>query len=65
MTVPGMKYAAFVRSPHAHATFSSIDAAAARAMPGVIGILTGAELQADGIGNLICGWAVSPRTARR
>ncbi|KQT69717.1 MULTISPECIES: xanthine dehydrogenase family protein molybdopterin-binding subunit [unclassified Aureimonas] len=61
MTVPGMKYAAFVRSPHAHATFSSIDSSAAKAMPGVIGILTGAELQADGIGNLICGWAVNSK----
>ncbi|KQT54811.1 carbon monoxide dehydrogenase [Aureimonas sp. Leaf454] len=61
MTVPGMKYAAFVRSPHAHATFSSIDSAAAMAMPGVIGVLTGAELQADGIGNLICGWAVNSK----
>src|SRR5690606_37574679 len=56
MVVPGMKYAAFVRSPHAHADITAIDVGAARAMPGVIGVLTGAELKNDGIGNLICGW---------
>ncbi|KAB0682580.1 xanthine dehydrogenase family protein molybdopterin-binding subunit [Aureimonas leprariae] len=61
MVVPGMKYAAFVRSPHAHATLSGIDAEAAKAMPGVIAVLTGPELQADGIGNLICGWAVTSK----
>ncbi|MBC8129875.1 MAG: xanthine dehydrogenase family protein molybdopterin-binding subunit [Rhizobiaceae bacterium] len=61
MQVPGMKYAAFVRSPHAHATFTAIDTAAAKAMPGVIDILTGEQLQADGIGNLICGWAVNSK----
>ncbi|WP_187967996.1 xanthine dehydrogenase family protein molybdopterin-binding subunit [Aquibium microcysteis] len=58
MVVPGMKHAAFVRSPHAHAEIESIDVAAARAMPGVIGVLTGREIKADGIGNLICGWMI-------
>ncbi|WP_265516394.1 xanthine dehydrogenase family protein molybdopterin-binding subunit [Nitratireductor luteus] len=58
MTVPGMKHAAFVRSPHAHANIRSINVDAASDMPGVIGVLTGRELQADGIGNLICGWMV-------
>ncbi|WP_370195335.1 xanthine dehydrogenase family protein molybdopterin-binding subunit, partial [Aurantimonas coralicida] len=61
MVVPGMKYAAFVRSPHAHATISGIDMDEAKGMPGVIGILTGEQLQGDGIGNLICGWAVSSK----
>jgi carbon-monoxide dehydrogenase large subunit len=58
MSVPGMKYAVFVRSPHAHATIRSIDAAAAKAMPGVIDVLDGQQLLADGIGNLICGWMI-------
>jgi carbon-monoxide dehydrogenase large subunit len=58
MVVPGMKHAAFVRSPHAHAEIVSIDVTAAKAMPGVIGVLTGKELKADGIGNLICGWMI-------
>ena len=58
MVVPGMKHAAFVRSPHAHAEISNIDVAAAKAMPGVIDVLIGREIKADGIGNLICGWMI-------
>jgi len=58
MSVPGMKFAVFVRSPHAHATIKSIDATAAKSMPGVIDVLDGKQLQADGIGNLICGWMI-------
>src|SRR4029450_10835256 len=58
MVVPGMKHAAFVRSPHAHAEIKSIDVNAAKGMPGGIGVLTGKELKADGIGNLICGWMI-------
>ena len=61
MSVPGMCYAAFVRSPHAHAKIGKIDTAAAAKMPGVIKVLTGAELAADGIGNLICGWAITSK----
>ncbi len=58
MVVPGMKYAYFVRSPYAHAKIKSIDVAAAKAMPGVIDVLDGKQLLADGIGNLICGWMI-------
>jgi len=58
MVVPGMKQAAFVRSPHAHAEITAIDISAAREMPGVIDILLGRELKTDGIGNLICGWMI-------
>jgi carbon-monoxide dehydrogenase large subunit len=58
MVVPGMKHAAFVRSPHAHAQIRKIDVKAAQAMPGVIAVLTGKEIKADGIGNLICGWMI-------
>ncbi|RFC65401.1 xanthine dehydrogenase family protein molybdopterin-binding subunit [Fulvimarina endophytica] len=61
MSVPGMKYAAFVRSPHAHAKITSIDASAARDMPGVIDFLDGQQLKADGIGNIICGWQVNSK----
>ena len=55
---PGQAYAYFVRSPHAHATIKSIDSKAAAGMPGVLAVLTGAELAADKIGNLICGWMI-------
>jgi carbon-monoxide dehydrogenase large subunit len=58
MVVPGMKYAYFVRSPYAHARITGIDASAAKAMPGVIDVLDGKQLLADGIGNLICGWMI-------
>ncbi len=61
MVVPGMKHAAFVRSPHAHAAIRKIDSRAAEAMPGVIAVLTGKQLKADGIGNLICGWAITSK----
>jgi aerobic carbon-monoxide dehydrogenase large subunit len=55
---PGQAYAYFLRSPHAHATIKSIDAKAASTMPGVLAVLTGAELANDKIGNLICGWMI-------
>ena len=55
---PGQAYACFLRSPHAHARIRSIDTSAAANLPGVLAVLTGAELQADKIGNLICGWMI-------
>src|SRR5690349_15835998 len=55
---PGETRAVFVRSPHAHAKIKNIEVAAAAAMPGVVAVLTGAELAADKIGNLICGWMI-------
>ena len=58
MSVPGMRYAAFVRSPHAHAKIRSIDTSAAEDMPGVSGVLNGKQMLDDGIGNLICGWMI-------
>ena len=45
----GASYVAFLRSPHAHARFAAIDAAAAAAMPGILRIVTGADLVAKGI----------------
>jgi carbon-monoxide dehydrogenase large subunit len=54
-------YAAFVRSPHAHARVTGIDGSAALAMDGVIDVLNGAQLTGDGIGNIICGWAVTSK----
>ncbi|MBV9262420.1 MAG: xanthine dehydrogenase family protein, partial [Pseudolabrys sp.] len=55
---PGETRAVFVRSPHAHAKIKSIDTAAAAKMPGVVAVLTGAQLANDKIGNLICGWMI-------
>src|SRR5258707_12339980 len=42
--LPRMAHVAFVRSPHAHAKIKSIDAGAAKKSPGVIAVVTGAEL---------------------
>jgi carbon-monoxide dehydrogenase large subunit len=55
---PGQSHIHFLRSPHAHAKIKRIDASAAKQMPGVLAVLTGAELAADKIGNLICGWMI-------
>ncbi len=55
---PGQTHACFVRSPHAHARIKGIDATAAKAMPGVLAVLTGADLAGDKLGNLICGWMI-------
>src|SRR5260370_17767175 len=48
-TLPSQAYAVMLRSPHAHARIVAIDAAAARAMPGVLAILTGADVVAEGL----------------
>jgi len=45
---PGQAWAAFLRSPHAHARIVSIDTSAALALPGVVAVLTGADYLADG-----------------
>ena len=47
-------HAVVLRSPYAHARIVSIDAGAARAMPGVLAVLTGADYEADGLGGLPC-----------
>jgi aerobic carbon-monoxide dehydrogenase large subunit len=58
VTRPGETRAIFVRAPHAHANIKRIDKNEAVQMPGVVAVLTGAELAADKIGNLICGWMI-------
>src|SRR6266436_2350297 len=44
--LPGMLHAAFVRSPLAHGRVLAVDAAAARALPGVVAVYTGADMAA-------------------
>ena len=44
MTLPGMLAGGLLQSPHAHARIASIDTAAAEALPGVRGVITGADL---------------------
>src|SRR5262244_4285340 len=54
LKIPGMTYAAFVRSPHAHARIKRIDTAAAKAHPGVVAVFTGSDMK--GVNSLPCGW---------
>ncbi len=54
----GQSHIAFVRSPHAHARIKSIDTDAATRAPGVLGVFTGADIAAAGLGGLICGWMI-------
>ena len=58
---PGGAFVHMLRSPHAHADIASIDAAAARAAPGVAAVLTGADVDADGLGGMPCGWGITSR----
>ena len=44
VTLPRQTYAAFVRSPHAHARIAHIDTAEAAALPGVVAVVTGREM---------------------
>ncbi|MEC8472106.1 MAG: xanthine dehydrogenase family protein molybdopterin-binding subunit, partial [Pseudomonadota bacterium] len=59
INVAGQTHAVFVRSPHAHAEIKGIDYSDALAAPGVVAVLTGDDLAADGIGPLICGVTVT------
>jgi carbon-monoxide dehydrogenase large subunit len=52
MTLPRIAHAFVLRSPHAHAKILSIDTTAAKAAPGVIAVLTGADWEASGFGDL-------------
>jgi carbon-monoxide dehydrogenase large subunit len=49
VSVPGQTCAVFVRAPHAHAAIKRIDVTAARAMPSVVAVLTGADYVSDGL----------------
>ena len=59
--LPGEAIATVLRSPHAAARIISMDADAARAMPGVLAVYTGADLQADSIGGIPCGVPIKNR----
>ncbi|MEO0467758.1 MAG: molybdopterin cofactor-binding domain-containing protein [Pseudomonadota bacterium] len=60
--LPGQAHAAFVRSVLPHAEIVEIDTRLAAQIPGVIAILTGADVAKDEIGLLRCGWTVYSHT---
>jgi aerobic carbon-monoxide dehydrogenase large subunit len=53
--LPRMTYAAILRSPYAHARIRSINVDKAKALPGVVAVMTGADLQGK---NVPCGWTL-------
>ncbi len=56
--LPGMLYAAFVRSPYAHARIKSVDVSKALRMPGVVNVFTGNDLRGK-IGPIPTGWMLT------
>jgi carbon-monoxide dehydrogenase large subunit len=54
--LPGMLHAAILRSPYAHAKINSINAEAARSLPGVVAVITGDEIAKEQ-NPLPCAWA--------
>jgi len=59
--LPGQAYAWMVRSSHAHGLIKAIDSNAARAMPGVLGIWTGADLATAHYAPFTCGLPLKNR----
>src|SRR5579864_1622373 len=65
---PHQAHAVFLRSPHAHAVIRAIDTSVAWEVPGVVAVLTGADLAADRLGTVPCvsgvaGAVLPPRPA--
>ncbi|MBK7076263.1 MAG: xanthine dehydrogenase family protein [Myxococcales bacterium] len=61
VTLPNQSFAVFVRSPYGHAKVNGVDAKAALAAPDVLAVLTGADVAADGLGGIPCGWLVKSK----
>src|SRR5262249_35810485 len=56
ISLPRQAYAYFLPppSPHAHADIGTLDTGAAKTAPGVLGVFTGADIRAAGLGDLQC-----------
>jgi carbon-monoxide dehydrogenase large subunit len=62
LTLPGMVFAAVVRSPFAHARIKSVDVSGAQEAEGVVAAFTGADLADDWAATLPCVWLVTEDT---
>jgi carbon-monoxide dehydrogenase large subunit len=62
ITLPGMVWAALVRSPYAHARITRVDVSQAREAEGVVAALSGADLAEDWKATLPCVWLVTEDT---
>jgi aerobic carbon-monoxide dehydrogenase large subunit len=58
VNLTNQRYAVFVRSPHAHAAIKGINLTKAKAMPGVVEIFTGKDVEGK-MGGLPCGWLIT------
>jgi carbon-monoxide dehydrogenase large subunit len=63
--LPRMSHGVVLRADRPHAEILSIDTTAARGLPGVLAIYTGADVTAAGYGGLPCGWTVTERDGGR
>src|SRR5262252_5837527 len=61
LNLPGQAYAVMVRSRHAHGVLKGIDLSEARAMPGVLAVLTAVDLDEAGFGPLMCPLNIAQR----
>src|SRR5688572_24924796 len=52
LNMPGQAYGVFVRATTGHGKINNVDVSEAIAMPGVITVITGADLAADGLGGI-------------
>ena len=59
--LPNPAHAYILRSPHAHARVLRLDTSKAKAARGVLAVLTGADVEADGLGLMPC---MIPMTSR-
>lgn len=59
LDIPGALHLAVLRSPHAHAKIIKINTQAAAALPGVVAVYTGADLQSMWAGPMPCAWPVT------
>ncbi|HEX4224883.1 MAG TPA: xanthine dehydrogenase family protein molybdopterin-binding subunit, partial [Pseudonocardiaceae bacterium] len=60
ISLPGLLHLAVLRSPMAHATITNIDTSAAKAMPGVLAVYTGADVDPSGAVGMPCAWPITP-----
>ncbi|MEM7002381.1 MAG: molybdopterin cofactor-binding domain-containing protein, partial [Pseudomonadota bacterium] len=58
---PGQLYGYFCRSPYPHARINGFDISDAMTVEGVQAVYTGADVVADGLGDLPCGWLVKSK----
>ena len=58
IVLPKMTHAVLVRSPHAHARITGIDASAALEQEGVLAVFTGQDMKDDGINPIPTGWQI-------